>query len=401
MRHVAIMVETSRAYGRGLLRGIARYNRQRGRWHTYFEPHGLDDPPPTWLKGWNGDGVIARIDNRRMARALLALGRPVVNLRGTVPGLPFPFLGANNETVARLGAEHFLEKGFMHFGFCGFARGYHPGLDRRGECFRRLIEAAGYRCSLYQQPRGPKGQRKPENEQRRLARWIKNLPKPVGIMAANDDRGLDILNACRRIGVKVPYQVAVLGVDNDEYICGLSIPMLSSIDINSEETGYQAAALLDRMMSGRKPPLRLPEIQPRAVVARQSTDILATDDRRVIQALDFIRQHARGPISSRDVARSVGVATLGPRFKSVTRRTVNQEIRRVRLDLAKDLLAQTDLPIKEIAVEAGFRAIQYMTRVFHAATGQTPASFRRLRTDRRSVELSPEPPANPRRRSSC
>lgn len=176
---------------------------------------------------------------------------------------------------------------------------------------------------------------------------------------------------------------------SDEYLCGLSIPMLSSIDINNEENGYQAAALLDRMMSGRKPPLRLPEIQPRAVVARQSTDVLATDDRRVIQALEFIRQNARRPISSGDVARFVGVcrAALGPRFKSVTRRTVGQEIRRVRLDLAKDLLAQTDMPIKEIAVGTGFRAIQYLTRVFHAATGQTPASYRRSRTGRYADSL--------------
>lgn len=402
MRHVAILVETSRAYGRGLLRGIARYNRERGRWHTYFEPHGLDDPPPTWLRGWRGDGAIARIDNRRMARALVALKVPVVNLRGTMPNLPFPFIGADNEAVARLGAEHLLERGFTHFGFCGFARGFHPGLDCRGDCFRELIEAAGHRCSLYPPPGRMKGGSSPQQEQKRLARWIRSLAKPAGIMAANDDRGLAVLNACRRIGVEVPYQVAVLGVDNDEYLCGLSIPMLSSIDINSEETGYQAAVLLDRMMSGRKPPLRLPEIQPRAVVARQSTDVLATDDKRVIQALDFIRQNARQPISSRDVARSVGVsrAALGPRFKSVTRRTVNQEIRHVRLDLAKDLLAQTDMPIKEIAVETGFRAIQYLTRVFHAATGHTPASFRRSRTDRRSAEFLPEPPAKPPARSS-
>jgi LacI family transcriptional regulator len=389
MRHVAILVETSRAYGRGLLRGIARYNRERGRWHTYFEPHGLDDPPPAWLRGWRGDGVIARVDNRRMARTLLALDAPVINLRGTMPNLPFPFIGADNEAVARLGAEHLLERGFIHFGFCGFAHGFHPGLDRRGECFQKLIEAAGYACDLFPPPGRMKGISSPQQEQKRLARWIKSLPKPVGIMAANDDRGLAVLNACRRIGVKVPYQVAVLGVDNDEYLCGLSIPMLSSIDINSEETGYQAAALLDRMMTGRKPPRRLPETKPRSVVSRQSTDILATDDQRVIQALDFIQQNAHRPISSRDVARFVGVsrAALGPRFKSVTRRTVNQEIRHVRLDLAKALLAQTDMPIKQIAVDAGFRAIQYMTRVFRAEIGQTPASFRRSRTGRYAHSL--------------
>jgi len=143
-----------------------------------------------------GRWVIARIDNRRMARALLALNVPVVNLRAPFRGCLFPFIGADNGAVARMGAEHLLERGFRTLGFCGFRRGFHPGLDRRGDCFRRLIEAAGYQCSLYHQPRASRGESRPADEQRRLPGWIRSLPKPVGILAANDDRGLDVLNAC-------------------------------------------------------------------------------------------------------------------------------------------------------------------------------------------------------------
>ena len=141
-------------------------------------------------------------------------------------------------------------------------------------------------------------------------------------------------------------------------------------------------------MRGRTPPRRLPEIQPRAVIARQSTDTLASRDPRVIQALEYIRQNASRAISSRDVARFVGVsrATLGPPFKAVTRRTLNQEIRCIRLDLARELLERTNLPIKQIAIDSGFRAVQYLTRVFKLATGQTPAAYRRSRSGRNTGE---------------
>ena len=378
MRHVAILIETSRAYGRGLLRGIARYNREHGRWSTYFQPQGLGDPPPPWLAKWQGDGIIARIDNLPLARAVTRSRAPVVNLRGTLGDLTFPFIGSDNEAIARLGAEHLLERGFRHFGFCGFARGYHPGLDRRGDCFQQLIEQAGYACQVLQDP-PRKRPRSWEQEQDWLARWIAQLPKPVGIMTANDDRGLQVLDACRRAGAAVPDQVAVLGVDNDEFLCGLSLPPLSSIDINSEETGYQAAALLDRMMDGKRPPKRLAEIAPAGVIVRLSTDVLATDDADVIRAVQFIRKHACRPIRAAEVFDhlSVSRSSLEPRFGNVLGRTIHQEIQRVRIERAKTLLAGTDLPIKYVAQQAGFKTVQYLTRAFHRVTGDTPAAFRR------------------------
>ncbi len=378
MRHVAILIETSRAYGRGLLRGIARYHRERGEWSTYFQPQGLGDPPPPWLANWRGDGILARIDHPTLARAVSRSGLPVVNLRGTVVGLTFPFIGSDNEAIARLGAEHLLERGFRHFGFCGFARGYHPGLDQRGDCFQRLIEQAGYECQVLQDP-PRKRVRSWEQQQEWLARWIAGLPKPVGIMTANDDRGLQVLDACRRVGAAVPDQVAVLGVDNDEYLCGLSLPPLSSIDINSEETGYQAAALLDRLMDGKPPPHRLPEIAPAGLIVRRSTDVLATDDSDVIRAVQFIREHACRPIRATDVFDELSVSRtwLEPRFRNVLGRTIHQEIDRVRIERAKTLLVETSLPIKQIAQQAGFRTVQYLARAFRRMTEDTPAAFRR------------------------
>jgi LacI family transcriptional regulator len=378
MRHVAILIETSRADGRGLLRGIARYNREQGNWSTYFQPQGLGDPAPPWLSGWQGDGILARIENRLVARAVLQAGVPVVNLRGTLSDLPFPFIGSDNEAVGRLAAEHLLERGFRQFAFCGLRRGYHPGIDRRCDCFQRFIERAGYPCQVLEDtPR-----RRPrtwEQEQDRIAHWIAGLPKPVGIMTANDDRGLQVLDACRRIGAAVPDQVAVLSVDNDEYLCGLSLPSLSSIDLNSEQTGYQAAALLDRLMKGKRPPRHLPEIAPAGVVVRGSTDVLATDDADVVRAVQFIRENACRRIHVLEVVQHVSVsrAALEPRFRHVLGRTMHQEIRRVQIERAKTLLGETNLPIKFIAQQAGFQTVQYLTRAFRRLTGNTPAAFRR------------------------
>ena len=377
IKHVAILIETSRAYGRGLIRGIARYNAEQGQWSTYFQPQGLGDPPPPWLAKWHGDGIIARIDNRRLAGAVAQSGRPVVNLRGTLTDVSFPFIGSDNEAIARMGAEHLLERGFRQFAFCGFPRGYHPGLDRRGDCFQCFIEKAGYSCEVLETPlrkRTPSW----EQEQARLARWIGRLPKPVAIMTANDDRGLQVLDACRRIGATVPDEVAVLGVDNDEYLCGLSLPPMSSINVDSEKTGYQAAALLDRMMKGKRPPNRLAEMPPIGVVARRSTDVLATDDRDVIRAVQYIRKNACLSIQVPDILLHVSMsrAALEPRFRNVLGRTLHQEIQRVRIEKAKLLLAETDLPIKQIAIQSGFKNVQYFTRVFSATVTESPGVYR-------------------------
>ena len=380
MRHVAILIETSRAYGRGLIRGISRYNAERGQWSTYFQPQGLGDPPPPWLAKWHGNGIIARIEDRRLARAVAQSRRPVVNLRGTLGDIAFPFIGSDNEAIAQMGAEHLLERGFQQFAFCGLPRGYHPGLDRRGDCFQRFIEKAGYPCEVLHPPlrkRSPSW----EQDQKWLARWIARLPKPIAIMATNDDRGLQLLDACRRVGAVVPDEVAVLGVDNDEYLCGLSLPPLSSIDVDSEKTGYQAAALLDRMMDGKRPPKRIAETAPAGVITRRSTDVLATDDHDVIRAVQYIRENACLAIQVPDILQHVSMsrAALEPRFRSVLGRTLHQEVQRVRIERAKSLLAETDLPIKQIALQSGFKNVQYLTRVFSAVVGQPPAAFRKTR----------------------
>jgi LacI family transcriptional regulator len=420
MRHVALLIETSGSYGRGLLRGVARYNREHGRWSTYFQPHGLGAPPPAWLKTWRGDGILARVEHKRLAQVLRKTDVPVVNLRRSLAKLPFPYVGLDNARVAQAAAEHLLERGLRHFAFCGKRHGANPGLEERGDEFRRIIEAAGFTCDDFDADGGGSAAREKhvaatngngngtgngnvngrgdaggdedatagedaetwEQEQARLAAWIQSMPKPLGVMAANDERGLQVLDACRRCGARVPEDVAVIGADNDEHLCDLSIPPMSSVDVNPELIGYTAAEMLDRMMaSSRHRPAPQTLLAPRGVVTRRSTDVLASEDPIVNQAASFIRERGGRGLQVPDVAAHVKMsrASLEPRMKRVLGRTIHQEIQRVQLDRVKELLVGSPMPIKQIAREGGFSCVQYLTRVFRSATGETPARYRSTR----------------------
>jgi LacI family transcriptional regulator len=380
MKRVALLIETSRAYGRGLLRGIARYNREEARWSLYYQPHGLDDPPPAWLRRWKGDGVLARIGDRACAGLVLRLGVPVVDLRAVLPDLDVPLIEVDNREVAELAVDHLRQRGFRHFGFCGLARGTWKCMDARCDCFRQLVEAAGFSCSVFQSRRAKNRGEDWETQQNEIAGWVRSLPKPVGLMASNDDRGLQLLDACRRADVIVPEEAAVVSVDNDEYLCGLAIPPLSSIDVNPEQIGYQAAALLDRMMAGERPPDQPLLIAPRGVVTRQSTDVLASDDPKVVQALAFIRANACQRIRVVDVVAHVHLsrASLEPRMKEATGRTIHDEIHRVQIEEVKTLLSSSNLTLKQIARRCGFTYTQYMARAFRQATGQTLTQYRKV-----------------------
>ena len=197
-------------------------------------------------------------------------------------------------------------------------------------------------------------------------------------MACNDDLGLQVLDACRRAGIRVPDEIAVAGVGNDECLCDLALPALTSVDLNPRKVGYEAAVLLDRMMAGKPVPERETVVAPAGIAARMSSDVVATEDSRVAQAVLFIREHACDGIQVADVLRHVCVsrASLEPRFKRILGRTVHQEIQRVRLSRVQELLAATDMPIKQIARQAGFRYPEYMMRVFRRVTGQTLKQYR-------------------------
>ena len=377
--HVALIVETAKQYDRGLLAGIGRYIRKHGPWSVYLEERGPQDGTPSWLKTWKGDGVIARIKDETMADALMATGAPVVELRRQVISHGFPAIHCDDAAISALALAHFLERGFREFAVCG-----RPGArwsDLRQEAYQQRVADAGYACHAYRPSRRAASMTW-EQEQDDVARWVATLPKPVAVLACNDMRGLQVLDACRRTDLPVPESVAVLGVDNDVVLCELADPPLSSVDQDLERIGYEAAALLDRLMGGAPAQAQGEPIlvKPTGVVARRSTDSVAIDDAAVATALRLIRQHACDGKGVDWLADRAGVSlrSLQRRFKALTGRTLQDEILEVQLARVRRLLAETDLKLDAIARKTAFQYIGYMGSLFKKRTGMTPGEYRRL-----------------------
>lgn len=373
---VALLIETSNAYARGVLEGVVAYMRENRAWSIYLAEHRRGDSPPHWLAGWEGDGIIARIENPAIAMALRNIKLPVVDVSAArlLPGLPW--VETDDPAFARAAADHLLERGFKTFGYCGDDR--FNWSQWRAEAFAKFASEAGGRCYRYSPDQRSAGNG--EREVEHIADWIQRLPKPVGVMACYDLRGQQVLDACRRRGIAVPDEVAVIGVDNDELLCNLSDPPLSSVIPNTHRTGYEAAALLDLLMSGENVPTLTHLIPPLGVATRQSTDVLAIEDRNVVQAVRFIRERACDGINVADVIKAVPQSRrlLEARFKKLIGRTPHEEILRVQMNRAKELLASTDLSLEAIAERTGFVHTEYLSVAFKRETGTPPSQYRAL-----------------------
>jgi LacI family transcriptional regulator len=375
--HVALLVETSLGSGRDILRGIARYVREQGQWSLFHEPRSLEESIPRWLKNWRGDGIIARVQNRRMVDAVLAARIPAVDVLGLIPEAGIPLVHVDDREIARLAAEHLLERGFRHFGYFGIAA--ENWSVRRRDFFGRCVAEAGHTALTYELPRHGRGFADWEEREDELAEWIRRLPKPAGVMVCSDQRGLDFLEACRRAEVSVPDDIAVIGVDNDEVLCEIGHPPLSSVWPAHNQVGYEAAALLGRLMSGVARPAAPILIAPGGVKTRQSTDILAVEDRNIAKALRNIRERACNGLSVDRVAEDAGLSrsVLQRKFRKLLGRTVHEEILNVRLKRACQLIAETDLPLIDVAESSGFKHQEYMGVVFKQRLGKTPAQYRK------------------------
>jgi LacI family transcriptional regulator len=330
------------------------------------------------LKIMRPAGMIALVVNDHLAQALRSVRGPVVNVANVLSDLPFPRVSTDHPQVARLAAMHLRERGFHHFGFVGHPQ--HAYSLEREAAFRAILDEHGLSLAVYHEHPAPSYR----NRGRLLVlnpglrRWLLALPKPVGIFACNDLWGLPILEACRLAGLSVPDEVAVLGVDNDELRCELARPALSSIAVPAERVGYEAAALLERLLVGAKPPRQPRLIPPIRVVTRQSTDVVAGRDSEVNTAVRFIRDHGHQPLSVNEVLRHVSVSrrSLERRFRALLERGIGEEIQRVHLERGRDLLATTSLSMDEIAERAGFSSPSYMCRVFRRELGLTPTAYR-------------------------
>lgn len=374
---VALLVDTSRSYGRDIVRGVRRYAAEHGPWSLYYEPRDLTSGFPNWLRDWPGDGILSRTGGADLLKQLVATKLPVVELRATKLNHPFPFVGMDNSLIGHVVAEHFRSRGFTQFACC---------LDeserffvQRCERFVETVKSWSMTCDVFTIKTRTRRQRWDQHQQE-LSNWLMKLPKPVGVFAIHDQLGFWVLDAARRAGIPVPEEVAVVGGENDNMLCETASPPLSSVRLRGAAVGYAAARLLDDRMHGRKTKQNI-LIPPADIVVRQSSDIVAVKDAQVAQALRFIRQHATDDIGVPEVAKAVALSrtTLERRMKATIGRSPGEEINRVRFAAVEKLLSHTDMTLEAIAARAGFAHPQYMAEAFRKRTGQTPGQFRERR----------------------
>ena len=377
---VILLIAPTRAFDRGLLQGIARYANEYGPWTFYREPPHYQ--AINWkkkvsdrLRRGQVDAIIMRepekIDEIIQCK-IPGICAPVT--QRTIEG--FINIAIDNDAVARLASEHLVQCGFRHFAYCGF-QGIYWSM-KRGQAFCRHVKKAGHRCHVYEPPRSRPTQALWEREEPLLVDWLTSLPKPVGIMACNDDRSQHVLEACHAARVHVPSDVAIIGVDNDEFICRLANPPLSSICLNPEKLGYRAAQLLDRVISEKRGAETTVVGGPTHVIARGSTNILLVEDQEMAQAVQFIRERVDHPLQVDDVARAVSMSrrTLQYRFSKAVGRSVHSQILRERVNRITELLVESDLTVAQIAEELNFSSPKQLDRVFTRFQGVPPTAYR-------------------------
>jgi LacI family transcriptional regulator len=416
---IALVLPTEYAYARAVLRGIIAATRERNLYAAgRAAPEGrgkrngrtaVEALPwlfnvfrgiyghsskylARWFADWNPDGVICQIYDDRLANVYRQTRRPVVELFESRPESEFPRILPDDVATGELAARHFLERGFRHFAFFGAPwmlwsgereQGFKREIDRtfrqrrdsRPHTYHSHGAAGAGRDTTIAAPAMAASQKERSDA---MGAWLAALPRPVAVFAANDLWGSELVQAARQRNLHVPGEVAILGVDNEELLCEIAHPPLSSIRIGAEQIGRAAVSVLEQLMSGRKPPRHIPRIGPMEVVTRQSTDVLAVEDEDVATAIQHIRRHAVEGISVKQLLEIVPVnrRTLERRFMAVLGHTPLDEIRRVRLDRAKVLL-QTDLPVYEVAQRSGFATPEYLATSFLQATGMTPTEYRR------------------------
>ena len=375
MRHVALIIDTNRSYGRGLLRGIRTYVSEHGPWSIYLDLRSLDSSPPTWLNKWNGDGILVRTGNRAVAEAVEKAGLPAVQLRTSHLVEGQPFVGVDNSIVGRMVTNHFIQRGYHNFAVYGI--GTEDAYEERQQSFVKAVNDAGFECAVFEHPIKGEKHRDWERTQNSVAEWVSHLQKPVGVMACTDQLGFWLLDACKRANVSVPEDVAVVSCENDEALATMSSPPMSSVQFQAEATGYKACEILERLMSGEPAPAPI-LIPPLRINVRQSSDIVAVEDEDTAAALLYIRQHATDGISVEDILEQVPVsrASLDQRMKQAIGRTAKAEIIRVQLERVKQMLVETDLTLDQIARHTGFRHPQYMAEFFKKKVGKTPGAYR-------------------------
>jgi LacI family transcriptional regulator len=378
-RKIVLLLETERAFDRQILRGIGQYSRLHGSWAFHIESERLNRlKPPASL--WDADGIIARLSSKRIADAIHAARVPsvVIDCNSTPPGLrskqETAIVCPDSEGTARLAAEHFSLRGFKQLALVGVPNRDWSDIGSNGH-----NQAIGYIGPPFiVDPAGIGRNHRQARRRDELAKWLKGLPKPIGVVACDDERAFQVLEACRSARIAVPNEVAILGVGNDELLCALANPPLSSVALNVVQGGYLAAQVLDRLVQHLIQSPQQLTIQPYSVISRASTDIDVSYDPIVNAARNIISRRCSQDLPVAALAKSVGISvrTLQYKFRKCIGRTVLQAIQEIRLSRAKLILKETELPIARVACLSGYRSVSYFVRVFSEEISMPPLKYR-------------------------
>ncbi|MCO8124883.1 DNA-binding transcriptional regulator [Stieleria sp. TO1_6] len=378
---IALLVEASRAYGRELLRGVAYFARTQVDWSLLHQEMTLDSAMPDWMRQAKVDGVIARIDTHTI-EPLRALNVPIVDVRCNRKFSGVPQVETDNHRVAELAFQHLWNRGFRRFAFCGFRFASYS--DARLQFFRDLVQQSGCPFDFYESEGRP-GSPLTSLEEAGivdidlLSQWLMTLKRPTGLFVCNDIRGQHVMNACRNVGIAVPDDIGVIGVDDDDALCLLCDPPLSSVRPDAERVGYRACEILSQMLQGIQPDLEIEYVPPKSVSERLSTNVVAVDDLELANVCRFIRQHACDGINVADVTEVTTLSRrqLERRFREELGRTPHEQITAVQIDRVKQLLRETEMTLEQIAPKAGYSHKESLSAVFKRETGQTPGDYRR------------------------
>lgn len=361
--------------------GVARHAREQG-WHLVAEmAYGGRIP-----SGWVGDGIITALTDRSdLTEFVMGTGVPVVDLNMVRADIPLPRVVGDHEGIGRLAAMHFIERGFENFAWYAVHEN-RTALERRTG-FLRALNDEGLNIDQCKNLIWAEGKDKRtavaghDWTERRdwLIRAMRQSPKPLAVFAYNDYQASHIINAALHAGISIPEEIAVVGVDNDELVCDCLPVPLSSVKHNLETRGYQGAVLLTERMRYPDAPIPAPvRVEPSGVVTRKSSDILALPDPQVAKALRFIWDHFNRPLNISEIVGATDVSrrTLEKAFTRHLSRSILEEIQRVRLQRVKELLANTEFSMRQIASQAGFTSPQYLHQVFRQHEGVTPGEYR-------------------------
>ncbi|MCX5684140.1 MAG: substrate-binding domain-containing protein [Planctomycetota bacterium] len=372
-KRIAVMMGANCGHYNQIMRGIVHYSLAHGPWEFFVQFPGLS---ALAVRDWQIDGVIIPLRDHDYVRIFRERNIPIVNTSGMLREPGVPTVRVDDLEAGRQGGEHLVARGYKRYGFLGFDGFDFSETRRKG--FEEVVQGAGYTCSAYEPDPALKSEWTWDRQEADIARWLSTLERPVAVMAANDDRAWHVAEACRRIGARVPEDVAIVGVDNDDLRCEFTSPPLSSVAVPAEKIGYEAAAMLDRLMRGQPATERPLLIRPQGVVARRSTDFADAGDEDVLKAFRAVRQQHGRVLTPRDVAAEVGVPLrdLERKFRERLGRSLEAEAVLARVERAGRILAETDLSLPHVAKASGFPTSAALRVALRRVTGLTPVAFR-------------------------